>query len=85
MTHITVTVAIPGDVNSGPDLYDEVCAALDSFDENLDVATYLKLTADQIAHDADFQKFWEGLHDENPGDFAQAVQGWFGGALDCCK
>lgn len=83
MTHITVTVAVGGDVHPGPDLYDAVCAALEPFDENLDLATYLRLTADQIGHDADFQKFWAKLSDEEPGaSFAQAVQGWFGGDLD---
>lgn len=54
MTHITVTVAIGGDVHPGPDLYDAVCAALGPFGENLDMATSLNLTADQIAHNADW-------------------------------
>ena len=64
MTHITVTVAVPGDVNPGPDLYAAFCAALEPFDENLDLASYLKPTADQIAHDVDFRRVWEQLHDE---------------------
>lgn len=83
MTHITVTVAIPADVKPGPDLYAAVCAAMEPFDENLDVGPYLNYTAAQVAGDADFQTFWAKVHEENPSEsFTQAVQGWFGGQLD---
>ena len=83
MTHITVTVAIPAEVNPGPELYEAVSAALDPFDENLEVETYVDLTAQQIANDTEFQKFWLKLTEEKPAavSFAHAVEGWWGGQL----
>jgi hypothetical protein len=83
MTHITVTVAVRGDVHPGPQLYEAVCAALDPFDENREVDAHLEITAAEIAQHAEFQKFWAKLQAENPQQsFAQAVQGWWGGQLD---
>ncbi len=83
MSHFTITVAIPGDVESGSDLYAAVSSALDPFSEHLEVKPYLTFTGEQIAADADFQAVWVKVQAEHPGQvsFSQAARDWFGGIM----
>jgi hypothetical protein len=83
MSHFTITVAIPGDIAPGADLYSAVSEALDPFSEHLAVAPYVTVTAAEIAEDADFQAFFAKEQAEHPGEvsLAEAARNWFGGCM----
>lgn len=83
MSHFTITVAIPGDITPGAELYAAVSEALDPFSEHLEVEPYVTVTAAQIGEDAEFQQFLSKIEAENPGEvsLARVARDWFGGVM----
>jgi len=83
MSHFTITVAIPGDIAPGAELYAAVSEALDPFSEHLEVEPYVTVTAAQIGEDVEFQQFLSKIEAEHPGEvsLAQAARDWFGGVM----
>lgn len=73
MTHYTITVALPGEIESQTELETALAEAMHPFDENTPVAPYVRYTAEQIAADTQYQ-----LHKaQHPG---LTPVDWYGGA-----
>ena len=86
MSHMTVTVALPGDTAVG-DLWAALEAALAPYDENIDVDPYVRYSKAEVEADEKFQEWWKGakaLAAESGMDvtYPKAVSEWYGGDVD---
>lgn len=83
MSHMTVTVAIPGNVAQS-DLRAALEAALAPYDETLEVAPYVRYPKAEVDADEQFQKWWKKVNAAAGTSlpYAKAAVEWYGGEVD---